>query len=494
LLVTFLLAAGPLSHIQTSRVAAFVPAYTTALVLTDGATAFLLFSQFAIFRTRALLVISSGYLFAALMAIAWFLMFPGVFGPEGLIGGIQGRAYIYFLWHAGFPVFVIIYALTKDADPNKRYRHDTVGAAVVLSVIVTIVAVSALAFFVAVQNLVLPRVELDPLHFSPLWLYFFVPMASLIILALVVLWVRRRSILDLWLMVVMCAYVIEIWLSYFPLAIAYGFGWYASRIFGLFSSSLVLCVLLYEITTLYAQLLHAVHAQRREREARLMTGDTVAAAIAHEVKQPLTGMITSADGGLRFLERAIPDLDEAKEAFKQIVVDGHRAAAVIGSIRTLFKTQSKKRVLFDVNKLIEDTLALVREDLQRYRISVERNLDKHLPQATGDRVQLQQVLLNLITNAIDSMTSVGGSRILSVKSQMQEEGEISVSVADTGAGIGSQDIDRIFEPLFTTKPNGMGLGLSICRAIIEAHNGRLWVAPNTPRGAVFHTSIRSACT
>ncbi len=293
-------------------------------------------------------------------------------------------------------------------------------------------------------------------------------------------------------MVVMCAYEIEIWLSYFPLAIAYGFGWYASRIFGVFSSSLVLWVLLYEITTLYARLLRAVRAQRREREARLMTGDTVAAAIAHEVRQPLTGMIASADGGLRFLDRSIPDLDEAKGAFKQIIDDGQRAAAVIGSIRTLFKTEGGNRVLVDVNKLIEDTLALVREDLQKHRISVERRLDKHLPPATGDRIQLQQVLLNLITNAIDSMAGVGGSRILSVKSEIHDGGDVSVSVADTGVGIGSQDVDRIFNPLFTTKPNGMGMGLSICRAIIEAHDGRLWVSPNTPRGAVFHASIHSA--
>jgi signal transduction histidine kinase len=498
LLVIFLLAAGPLARIETSRVAPFVPIYTTALVLTDGITAILLFSQFAIFRTRALLVISSGYLFAALMAIAWFLMFPGVFAPEGLIGGIQGRAYVYFLWHAGFPIFVIVYALAKDADPDKRYWHGTVGAAIALSVVVTVVVVAALTFFLAVEHSLLPRVELDPLRLSSLWLYFVVPMASLIILALLVLWVRRRSILDFWLMIVMCAYEIEIWLPYRVPSVpevagpVYGFGWYASRIFGLFSSSLVLWLLLYEIMTLYARLLRAVLAQRREREARLMTGDTVAAAIAHEVKQPLTGMITSADGGLRFLDRPTPDLDEAKEAFKQIIDDGQRAAAVIGSIRTLFKIETRNKTPVDVNKLIEDTLALVREDLQKHRISVECKLSEHLAPATGDRIQLQQVLLNLITNAVDSMVGVDGARTLSVKSEMHGEDDVSVSVADTGAGIGSQDIDRIFDPLYTTKPTGMGMGLSICRTIIEAHNGRLSVAPNTPRGAVFHASIRSA--
>jgi signal transduction histidine kinase len=492
LFVIFLLAAGPLSHIQTSRVAAFVPAYATALVLSDGITALLLFSQFAILRTRALLVISTGYLFTALMAIAWLVMFPGVFVPDGLIGGIQGRAYVYFVWHAGFPIFVMIYALLKDAAPDKRYWSGTVRAAVVQSIVITVLVVSVLAFFLAVQNSALPRVELDPFRFSDVWLYFAVPMASLNILALLLLWNRRSSILDLWLMVVLCAYEIEIWLSYFPLAIAYGFGWYASRIFGLFSSNLVLWILLYEITALYARLLLAVRGQRREREARLMTGDTIAASIAHEVQQPLTGMITSADAGLRFLNRSMPDLNEAKDAFKQIVAEGHRAAAVITGIRTLFKIESRSRASFDVDKLIEDTLSLVQNDLKKHRISVERKLSGRLLQATGDRIQLQQHLLNLMTNAIDSMAGVDGSRILSVGSEMTDGGEVSISVADTGEGISSQDIDRIFNPLFSTKPNGMGMGLSICRAIIEAHNGRIWVAPNRPQGAVFVTSIAAS--
>jgi signal transduction histidine kinase len=491
LLVTFLLAAGPFSHIQTSRIAAFVPAYATALVLSEGITAYLLFSQFAIFRTRALLVISSGYLFTALMAIAWLLMFPGVFVPEGLIGGIEGRAYIYLFWHTGFPLFVIVYTLIKDADPNTRYWSGTARAAIVLSVVATVAGVCALTFLLAVQNSVLPRVELNPLRFSPLWLYFAAPMMSLIVLALLMLWFRRRSILDLWLMVVMCAYVTEIWLSYFPLAVAFGFGWYVSRIFGLFSSSLVLWILLYEITTLYARLLLAVRAQRREREVRLMTGDTIAASIAHEVRQPLSAMITNANAGLHFLNRRMPDLDEAKEAFKEIVAGGHRAAAVISSIRGLFKTEGRNRASFDVNKLIEDTLALVWKDLQKHRISVERQLDPRVPQATGDRIQLQQVLLNLMTNGIDAMAGASGSRILSVRSKVDGEGDVCISVADTGAGIAAQDIARIFDPLFTTKANGMGMGLSVCRTIIEAHNGRLWVASNTPRGAVFHASIHA---
>jgi C4-dicarboxylate-specific signal transduction histidine kinase len=296
-------------------------------------------------------------------------------------------------------------------------------------------------------------------------------------------------------MVVMCLYLVEMPLSYYPVPTRFSVGWYAVRIIGIISSSLVLIVLLYEITTLYARMLRTVRAHRHEREARLMTGDAVAATIAHEVKQPLSGMITSADAGLRFLNRAKPDLEEAKEAFKQVVADGHRAGAVIDSIRTIFKKGDIKRVSLDLNDLIGKTIALVREDLEKHRILVKAELDEGLPHVTGDRIQLQQVLVNLIINAIDSMAAVAGTRVLSVKSQMRDDGDVIVSVADTGAGIGSQHIDRIFNPLFTTKPHGMGMGLSICRSIIEAHQGRLWVAPNTPRGAVFHfSSTPSAST
>ena len=216
-----------------------------------------------------------------------------------------------------------------------------------------------------------------------------------------------------------------------------------------------------------------------------MTGDAVAATIAHEVNQPLSGMITNADAGFRWLDRATPDLDEAKASFKQIAADGRRAGAVIGSIRAMFKPEARNRTSLDLNDLIAEALALTRGDLEKHRILVRAEPKEQLPQVIGDRVQLQQVLLNLITNAIDSMAAKDGTRDLCVRSEVHDGGGVIVSVADTGTGIGSQDLERIFNPLFTTKAGGMGMGLSICRSIIEAHNGRLWVAPNKPDGAVF---------
>ena len=217
LLVAFFITAGPLSTIQLGRIDAFVPAYATAMFVIDSITAVLLFAQFSILRSRALLVIASGYLFTALIVIPWMLTFPGVFAPSGLLGaGLQSTSWLYILWHAGFPMFVIAYALLKDADPAKRLWQGSAGAAILSSVAMTAAVVCAATFLVTAGDPLLPRLMLDTVRLSTLWLYAAGSLALLSVLALIVLWVRRRSVLDLWLMVVMCAYVIEICLISFP--------------------------------------------------------------------------------------------------------------------------------------------------------------------------------------------------------------------------------------------------------------------------------------
>jgi len=491
LLVFVLITAGPLSRIQTRRVDAFVPAYATAMFVCDSITAILLFAQFSLLHSRAILVLASGYLFTALIMIPWILTFPGVFGPEGLIGGLQSTVNLYVAWHAGFSMFVLGYALSKSADPMKRSWHGPTRSAVAWSALLTAVVVSAMGAFCVAEEPLLPRAMLDESHFSSLFPYAMAPVVLLSIAALVALWRRRRTVLDLWLMVVMCLYVIEIPLSYYPTPVRFSFAWYTVRVIGLVSSTVVLIVLLYQIEALYATLLDAVVARRRERQARLMTGDAVAATIAHEITQPLTAMIASADAGFRFLDRAMPNLDKAKENLKRIVADGHRAGAVVDNIRANFRNDVQTRTSLDVNDLIREAIALQRDDLQKHRVLVQGEANRQLPRVQGNRVQLQQVLVNLIANAIDAMATDDGPRVLCVESDVHEHNGVVVSVADTGTGISSQNVDRIFNPLFTTKSNGMGMGLSICRAIIEVHNGRLWFSPNTPRGAVFRFTLHA---
>jgi signal transduction histidine kinase len=489
-LAAYIIAVGPLSDIPPYPIPAFIPSYTTAVFVTEALTAILLFAQFSIVRMRAILVLACGYLFTATILIPWILTFPGVFGSTSLIGGMQSTVWLYVFWHAGFPIFVIGFALLNNATPGKQFWLGSAGAEIALSVAATTAGVLVVTYICTADEAQLPRVMLDSLYFGPLWPIAGAPVALVSTAALIALWLRRRSMLDLWLMVVMCLFLID-QLNYYFNSARFTPGWYAIRVSGVISGSLVLICLLYEISNLYARLLAAVLAQRREREARLMTGDTVAAAIAHEVKQPLTAIITSADAGLRFIDRSMPNLNRAKEAFKRVVADGHRAGAMVDSIRANFKNDERTRTSLDINELIRHALALEHGDLQKHRILVQAVPNPALPEVRGNQVQLQHVLLNLITNAIDAMASKEEPRVLLVKSEAHEGIGVVVSVADTGAGINSQDIDRIFNPLFTTKSDGMGMGLSICRAIVEAHHGRLWVTPNTPRGAVFQFTLHA---
>jgi hypothetical protein len=234
LLVAFFITAGPLSTIHLGRIDAFVPAYATAIFVSDSITAVLLFARFSILRSRALLAIASGYLFTAFILIPWLLTFPGVFTPGGLLGaGPQSTYWLYILWHTGFPMFVIAYALLKDAGPAKRLWQGSAGVAILSSVVMIAAVVCVATFLVTAFDPLLPRLTLDTSRVSVFWYFAAGSMTLLSALALIVLWLRWRSVLDLWLMVVMFAYVIEM---SFP---RFSVGWYAGRVFGLLSGSLV---------------------------------------------------------------------------------------------------------------------------------------------------------------------------------------------------------------------------------------------------------------
>jgi signal transduction histidine kinase len=221
---------------------------------------------------------------------------------------------------------------------------------------------------------------------------------------------------------------------------------------------------------------------------RLATAGELSAAIAHEVNQPISGMVTNANAALRWLSRQTPDIGNARDALSQIVKAGHRAGDIITGVRTMFGKDTQEKIPTDVNKLIRTVLALVYIDLRKHSIECQVNLSEHLPSVIGNEVQLQQVILNLVMNAIESMNSAE-SRVLSIKSEHTEDNTVLVSIADTGSGIDPANLNRIFKPMFTTKARGMGMGLSICRSIIESHNGRIWVSAAAPRGSVFQFEL-----
>jgi signal transduction histidine kinase len=465
----------------------FVLAFSAAMFVCDAITAVLLFAQFVILRSPALLLVANGYVFAALVLIPYVLTYPGIVGPDPLLGGLQSSAILYVVGHAGFPLFIIGYALRKDAEDHlKLIPRDKVSAAIARSILLT-VAVVVLAAWVCIAGADLfPQIILpDRTSFSRMYLLAIsIPNVSSCACAFIALRMKRSSALDLWLTVVAFLYTMDVPLSYYPAPTRFSIGWYCIRAIGFLCSSVILTVLLHEIGTLYARVSRAVNAQRREREARLLTGGTVAAMIAHEVRQPLSAMIMRSETGFRWLDLTEPEVQKAKTQFKEITADGHRTAAVIEAIRTNFRADAGKTSL-DVNDLIAATLNLMRDDLHHHRVAIDAEPNTRQPRIFGDRVQLQQVLLNLITNAIDAMRATDRPRVLRVACDIIDNGLAVVSVADTGTGIGQQDIARLFQPLFTTKAYGMGMGLSICRSIVEAHGGQMSVRPNEPDGTVF---------
>jgi PAS domain S-box-containing protein len=219
--------------------------------------------------------------------------------------------------------------------------------------------------------------------------------------------------------------------------------------------------------------------------ARLTAMGEMSASIAHEINQPLAAIVANGNAGLRWLANTAPDLDEVRATLKRIVSDGHRAGKVISGVRTLFKKNVQARAPIDVNDLVREVLLLVRGELESRRVTVAAELGQ-LPPVTADRAELQQVILNLTSNALDAMGAISDRpRVLRLRSERCEPGKIMVTVHDSGPGIEKKNIHRIFEPFFTTKANGTGMGLTICRSVIESHGGRLMASHGHPYGAVF---------
>jgi signal transduction histidine kinase len=240
---------------------------------------------------------------------------------------------------------------------------------------------------------------------------------------------------------------------------------------------------------------NALQATQMElaRAMRFTAMGQMAASIAHEINQPLTAVVANASAGLRFLTRETPDLDEARAGLKLIVSDALRASDVITSIRAMFKTDREKRTLLKVNELIREVLTIANRELPFQQLPIQMELIEELPHLLANRVQLQQVILNLITNAIEAMTPTSNrTQMLQVRSKLHSSDGVLIEVEDSGMGIDPKDFDRIFDAFYTTKTNGMGMGLAICRSIVEAHGGRLWASAAIPHGSIFHVILPGA--
>ena len=261
----------------------------------------------------------------------------------------------------------------------------------------------------------------------------------------------------------------------------------------LVSNLVVMLALLAESNRLYARLALSTAAKAREDEVRRMSMEGVAAAIAHEIGQPLSAVMLSARVGLSALTRDQPDPEKAIQSLQDITTAGQRSFDVVKSIRANIGKGSRARDPFDLNALTRETSTLLDKELSDGRISLRLALDETLPPILANRVQIQRVLVNLLTNAIESMSATPvRARRLAIRSARSDGEAVLLEVSDSGAGIAPDKMAQIFDPFFTTKATGTGLGLALSRIIVEEHRGRLWASPNPDRGATFHLELPSA--
>lgn len=222
------------------------------------------------------------------------------------------------------------------------------------------------------------------------------------------------------------------------------------------------------------------------RVARFTARGQTVTSIAHEINQPLAAIVTNGNAGLRWLALSPPNLDEVRSAFNAVVNDAHRASDIIGNLRSIYSKSDAERVPLDVNELIREVLRMMDYELRGERISVRTELGNALPKVMGNRIQIQLVLRNLIANAIDAMDSVTDrERVLQIRSEISQPPGVLIAVADSGTGISQENIDRVFDHFFTTKSDGMGVGLSICRSIVETYGGRLTASRLPQYGSIF---------
>jgi len=531
-------AAVPFAKLPLPQVWAFMPAYGAALVVSDLVTAVMLFGQFRFGRSKAVLVLATGYVFTALATIAHGLSFPGVFSPTGLLGaGRQSTAWLYMFWHGGFPVFVAGYGLFRGGPHETMSSRTPIGWVIGGAVAVAAAAVAVFTLIATVGHDSLPAVILNN-RYTPAMIFVVttVWLASLVALALLF---RRRahSVLDLWLMVVLCAWLLDIALSAMFNAGRFDLGFYAGRVYGLLAASFVLGILLLENGLLHSRLMQA-HAHERQRAADLQglserleslngqLGDSnrqlqeqtrlkseFLANMSHELRTPLNAVIGFSD----MLKEGMADDPEKQRRFAgHIFQSGHHLLALINDILDLSKIEAGKVDIsldrVDLDAALADVLALLAGQAQAKRVRFEFEAHETLGVLRVDRRRLKQILFNLVSNAM-KFTPAGGRVTLRAEkvdrlraaTALPGEGEglrmplppneherfVQISVSDTGIGISHKDLSQLFAP-FMQVPNaltrsveGTGLGLVMVHRLSEIHGGTVAVTSAPGAGSCF---------
>ncbi|MCP3370006.1 MASE4 domain-containing protein [Bradyrhizobium cajani] len=488
-------AIAPFADIPLPKIDAFVPVLQTVLAVADLMTALLLFAQYPVLQQRALLAAASAYLCSASFAFLQTLSFPGSYAPAGLMGdGFNTPAWFFVLWHATFPLGIIAYTLLKDGGQPAIQPGRSSATTIGLTVLCVSGAVAVLAWFVTTRAEMLPAFYAGSfIRQTNLGNQVNVALLLWYATALVVLLARARTILDIWLLVILIAWMPNFLVAALASSVRFSLGWYAARGFALVASFILLSILLTEMIVLYSRLANAFSLLRRERANRLMSIDAATGAIAHEIRGPLGAIALNANTALAQLRSKPPALQELAAIMKDIESDAMRANDVLSGVRALFKARTANPTPATVQQIALHALALSAPDLLRSQVSVTTDFaDDQVPVHT-DPVQLQQVLLNLIRNALEAMASIPpDARRLMLSTKVTNDSTVLLSIHDTGGGIPDEERNRIFDAFFTTKRSGMGLGLAISRAIVESHGGTLRLADSGPQGSIFELALQRA--
>jgi signal transduction histidine kinase len=482
---------APFASVQLPRVDAFVPALQTVLCVTDLITAALLFSLYSIQPLPGLLALASGYIFSGLFAFLQTLAFPGAYAPSGLIGDpLSSAPYLFFLWHIAFPLAVTAYALSDDRPRADDLPGGSTKATIAITIACTLVLTAGLTWAVTAGARYLPNLFVDQTRQAPITSYFSGAIWILSAAALVLLYFRKRTSLAVWLMVTVFATLPDLTLTTVLTTVRFTLGWYTARSYALIAGCTVLIVLLTETIWLYARLARTTVLLRRERANRLMSLDAATGAIAHEIAQPLAAIATGGSAILNWLKRSPPNLDEVRTSAIGVIESSRRANEIVSSVRTLFKKTDDRRNLTHLDDVAREVLGLLQHDLESSQVTVATEHLVNLPPVRADRIQLQQIVLNLVKNAIEAMSSVpSGSRHVRVVTRLNGNSTVLLSVQDSGHGITAEHQGRIFDPFFTTKPTGMGLGLAICRTVAQDHGGNLRLVETSSHGSIFEIEL-----
>lgn len=474
------------------RLDGFVPTVQAIIFATDFITAVLLFAHYATDRARALLWLACGYLFSALLVAAQTLTFPGAFTATGLLGaGPQTAAWLYLPWHVAVPVAVIAYAWLK----RRPAEEETSSAAVAIrwaAIGSVLAAVAVVAAVLLLAGDALPLLIVGESEFSAAASIATVLPMVLSVVAFVLLWPRRVSVLDEWLAVALSASIAETVLIVFVGASRYTVAFYASRLFAVVVASAVLVALLVNMTRLYGRLLIAVKALERQRAARLMNLDVVVGSIGHEIKQPLTVIGTCAAVIEHLVRKPAIEIDEVRLNLSDIAKANARIAETIDSLRGLFRDPREAQQPIDVNALVRESLDVLGAELHTRGIVVTSELAPDLPPVIGHKGQLREVLVNIVQNAVEAMAPLTDRRRELTISTRYDRGGVAIVIRDSGPGIEPQRLPGLFTAAISTKATGMGLGLSLCQMIVDRHSGRLSVSSELGRGTSFEVSLPGA--